>query len=159
MRLNRNNDDYFTPLSVWDMISDLLPRDVVIWEAFYNKASQSASHLRSLGCQVVWEDVDFFTHDLGDVIVTNPPFSNKTAVMQRLVLLDKPFILLLPIHSLCTKYMRDSFMNKLQVIVPNGRIHYERSDESGANRLLKRTSFDSIFVCYKMNLPRDVLWL
>ena len=32
-------------------------------------------------------------------------------------------------------------------------------DENGNMRTLKRTSFDSVYVCYKMNLPRDMLWL
>ena len=79
--------------------------------------------------------------------------------MTRLCELDKPFILLLPVHSVCTRFVKTLFKNRLQIIIPNTRIHYESKDDNGNIRTLKRTSFDSVYVCYKMNLPRDMLWL
>ena len=157
--LNKSNDEYYTPREVWGNIDAYLPKDRVVWECFYNKDSHSAEHLRGLGCTVVYEDVDFFDSDFGEIIVTNPPFSMKEKVMTRLHELDKPFILLLPIHSVCTRFVKTLFKNTLQIIIPDTRIHYESKDENGNMRTLKRTSFDSVYVCYKMNLPRDMLWL
>jgi hypothetical protein len=90
--LNKQDDDYTTPLYVWDNINDYLPKgETVIWEAFYNENSKSAGHLRSLGCNVVYDNIDFYNNDIGDCIVSNPPFSNKTRVINRLYELDKPF--------------------------------------------------------------------
>jgi hypothetical protein len=92
--------------------------------------------------------------------VSNPPFSDKTNVINRLYELDKPFIITIPIHSLATRFIKNKFKNKLQIIIPDTRIHFEKKDvESGEMKTLKRTSFDTIYLCYKMNLPRDVLWL
>ena len=37
---------------------------------------------------------------------------------------------------------------------------YEKKDkDTGETIVLKRTTFDTIYLCYKMNLPRDMLWL
>ena len=149
----------YTPREVWGNIDAYLPKDRVVWECFYSKDSCSAEHLRSFGCKVVYQDVDFFDSDFGEIIVTNPPFSMKEKVMTRLLELDKPFILLLPVHSVCTRFVKNLFKNTLQIIIPNTRIHYESKDDNGNMRTLKRTSFDSVYVCYKMNLPRDMLWL
>lgn len=157
--LNKNNDEYYTPKEVWKNIVEYLPKDRVLWECFYSANSRSAEHLRSLGCTVVYEDVDFFNSNMGEIIVTNPPFSMKERVMTRLRELDKPFILLLPFHSVCTRFVKTLFKNTLQIIIPNTRIHYESKDDNGNMRTLKRTSFDSVYVCYKINLPRDMLWL
>ena len=159
--LNKDDDDYSTPLEVWENIKEYLPKgDTVIWEAFYNENSKSADHLRSLGCSVIYENIDFFKNDLGDCIVSNPPFSDKKKVINRLYDLDKPFIIILPIHSLSTRFIKDKFNNNLQVIIPKSRIHFQKMDvESGNMKTLKRTSFDTVYVCYKMNLPRDLLWL
>ena len=53
---------------------------VEVWEAFYNPESTSADTLRELGCRVVCEHVDVFTHKLGTRVVSNPPFSCEEEV-------------------------------------------------------------------------------
>ena len=160
--LDKHNDDYCTPPETWQHIAEYLPKGygVQVWEAFYNPESTSAQTLRDLGCKVVCEHVDFFNTKLGTHIVSNPPFSCKEAVFNRLAELDMPFILLIPSHSLCARYIKRHFKNKLQVIIPNTRLHYQKKDkETGERFTLKRTPFDSIYVCYKMGLPRDLLYL
>lgn len=160
--LDKHNDNYTTPPETWRQIEEYLPRGygVEVWESFYNPDSTSADTLRALGCRVVSEDVDFFTHKLGTHIVTNPPFSCKEAVFDRLAKLDMPFIVLIPSHSLCARYIKRNFKNKLQIIIPDSRLHYMKADkETGERFTLKRTPFDSIYVCYKIGLPRDILFL
>ena len=49
---------------------------IVIWEAFYGDG-ESGAILTNLGCNVIHEEIDFFTNNEGDVIVSNPPFSKK----------------------------------------------------------------------------------
>ena len=70
-------DDYFTPRQAWQEIGSYLPKDKIIWEAFYNKDSLSPDYLRELGCSVVSEDVDFFQSNLAEIIISNPPYSFK----------------------------------------------------------------------------------
>jgi predicted RNA methylase len=161
-KLDKHNNDYCTPPETWHTIAEYLPKGygVEVCESFYNADSTSAATLRDLGCKVVCEDVDFFNHKLGTHIVTNPPFSCKEAVFNRLAELDMPFIVLIPSHSMCARYIKRHFKNKLQIIIPNTRLHYMKKDkETGERFTLKRTPFDSVYMCYKMGLPRDVIWL
>jgi hypothetical protein len=160
--LDKHNDDYTTPPETWNQIREYLPRGygVEVWESFYNPDSTSADTLRELGCKVVCANVDFFNHKLGTHIVTNPPFSCKEAVFNRLAELDMPFIVLIPSHSLCARYIKRHFKNKLQIIIPDTRLHYMKRDkETGERITLKRTPFDSVYLCYKMHLPSDMIWL
>jgi hypothetical protein len=162
-KLDKYNDDWTSPPEVWENISQYLPKGSgdVIWEPFWNVDSKSAQHLRALGCNVVSGNIDFFTSPaIGTHIVSNPPFSCKEAVFKRLYELDMPFIVIIPAHSLCTRFIKTYFKNRLQVIIPDYRLHFEkRYAETGERKTLKRTPFDSVYVCYKMNLPRDLLWL
>ena len=162
-RVDKLQDDWVTPPEVWENITDFLPvgkTDVVVWEPFYNDDSTSANTLRKLGCQVIYGNIDFFQHALGTCIITNPPFSCKEKVFERLKQLDLPFILTIPVHSLCTRFIKNTFKNKLQLIIPDTRLHFQKLDnETGELVTVKRTPFDCIYVCYKMNLPRDVIWL
>ena len=102
------HDDYMTPKYAWDWIKDFIPKDKVIWEAFYGDG-ESGKNLSDLGFNVIHEETDFFTNNLGDVIVSNPPFCKKKAVMTRLKEIDKPFIIICPSSMLNTQYVRHLF--------------------------------------------------
>ena len=47
-----NHDDYMTPKSAWENISQYIPQDRVIWESFYGNG-ESGTHLQSLGFLVI----------------------------------------------------------------------------------------------------------
>jgi len=154
------HDDYMTPKSAWEAIKDFIPKDKVIWEAFYGNG-ESGSHLKELGFEVINEDVDFFSNNLGDVIVSNPPFSKSKEVMKRLKELDKPFIMILPSSKINTSYMRENFMNQgLQIIIPRKRIHFIKLVEGEVPKNWKNAcNFDCFYYCYKIGLERDITWL
>ena len=40
------NDEYFTPKSAWEAIKDYIPKDKVIWEAFYGNGTSKNSGLK-----------------------------------------------------------------------------------------------------------------
>jgi hypothetical protein len=149
---NRKDDEYETPHSAWESINEYLPKDKVIWEAFMS-SGLSGDSLRSLGCTVIHQKEDFFENNRGDVIVTNPPFSKKKQVLQRLKELDKPFILLLPASVLGTKMISDWFPD-IQIIIPKGRISYLVNGKQ-----TNSVWFASFFYCWKMNLPKDIIFL
>jgi len=104
------HDDYMTPKYAWENIQHLIPKDKVIWEAFYGDG-ESGKYLTELGFETIHEPVDFFENDLGDIIVSNPPFSKCKDVMNRLKELDKPFIVILPTSKICTSYIRENYKN------------------------------------------------
>ena len=152
-------DDYMTPNEAWDWILPYIPKDKVIWEAFYGDG-KSGEYLKSLGLNVIHEDnIDFFENDLGDIIVSNPPFTMKQEVLERLKKLDKPFILILPAAVLTTKYIRRLFEDEIQVAVPPKRIQFIKLLEDGSTERGNRCNFDCLYYCYKMDLYRDIIYL
>lgn len=156
------HDDYMTPKYAWENIQQYIPRDKVIWEAFYGDG-QSGTDLQSLGFNVIHEPIDFFEENRGDIIVTNPPFSKSKQIMPRLKALDKPFILILPSSKINTQYFRETFKNtesQLQIIIPRKRIHFEKKVNGETPKgYASSCNFDCFYYCYKMNLPRDIMWL
>ena len=154
------HDDYMTPKYAWENIKHLIPKNKVIWEAFYGDG-KSGSYLRELGFDVIHEPVDFFENNLGEIIITNPPFSKSKEVMKRLKELDKPFIIILPSSKINTSYFRDNFMNcGLQLIIPRKRIHFEKQIKGKTPENWKNAcNFDCFYYCYKMGFERDIIWL
>ena len=147
------DDDYMTPKSAWEQIQHLIPKDKLIWEAFYGDG-KSGKFLEELGFNVIHEPIDFFKHNKGDIVVSNPPFTLKFPVLKRLKELNKPFILLLPASVLGSKQLHSLFGNELQVIVPNGRINWIKNGEQ-----TKACWFASFYYCWKVGLPKDLLML
>lgn len=154
------HDDYMTPKHAWENIKHLIPKDKVIWEAFYGNG-KSGIYLKELGFNVIHEPVDFFTNDFGEIIVSNPPFSKSKEVIKRLKELDKPFIIIMPCSKINTSYFRDYFMNKgLQIVIPIKRIHFEKLvDGKKPENWKNACNFDCFYYCYKMGLERDIIWL
>ena len=60
------------------------------------------------------------------------------------------------------KYIRDIFKDKfndLQIITPSNKIHFIRLNEDNTLTYTKTCSFYCIYLCYKMNLSNEQLWL
>ena len=154
------HDDYMTPKSAWENIKQFIPKDKEIWEAFYGDG-KSGEYLKELGFNIIHEPIDFYENDLGEIIVTNPPFSQSKEIIKRLKELDKPFIIIMPSSKINTSYFRDNFMNKgLQIIIPRKRIHFEKQvDGKVPNKFKSSCNFDCFYYCYKIGLKNDIMWL
>jgi len=151
------HDDYMSPKYAWENIEQYIPKDKVIWEAFMGDG-KSGEYLQDMGYDVIHDYDDFFESNKGDIIVSNPPFSKSKEILNRLKILDKPFILILPCSKICTQYIRENFKNTdepLQIIIPRKRIQFVKN----GNELNNKCNFDCFYYCYKMNLPRDIVWL
>jgi len=156
------HDDYMTPKYAWENITDYIPKNKVIWEAFYGDGA-SGKYLKDLGYTVIHEPIDFFESNEGDIIVSNPPFSKSKEVLTRLKELNKPFVVLFPSSKINTQYVRNLFKeseDKLQIIIPRKRIHFlKQIDGKTPENWKNACNFDCFYYCWKMNLPRDIVWL
>jgi hypothetical protein len=153
------HDDYMTPKHAWEDIKNYIPKDKVIWEAFYGDG-KSGDYLKDLGFETIHEPVDFFDNDLGEIIVSNPPFSKVKDILNRLHELDKPFIIILPSSKINTGYFRIWKDKGIQIIIPKKRIHFEKLIEGKKPEGWKSScNFDCFYYCYKINLPKDIVFL
>lgn len=159
------NDEYYTPEYVWSDISKYIPKGKTIWEPFNTvkdkNSLKSSRNLKELGFKVIRKPYDpdtkrndFFESNHGDIVVSNPPFSMKREVLERLKKIEKPFILLLPHATMNTKYFRDMFLNdkELGIIIPRKRIDFlnKRNDASNC--------FECSYYCWRVGV-RGINWI
>ena len=142
------NDEYITPFEAWAQIEKFIPKNLTIWEPFYAEGS-SGINLQQLGFTVIHNNEDFFQHNHGDIIVTNPPFSKKKEVLARLKELNKPFILLAPSFMLPSRYFQKYFKENIGIIVPSKRIEFLQVSPTGLVSA-GQPSFDCLYFCFKI---------
>ena len=156
------HDDYMTPKYAWENVQEYIPKDKVIWEAFAGNGN-SSKYLQELGFDVICKEEDFFESNYGDIIVSNPPYSKKKEVFTRLKELDKPFMMICPCSMITTQYIRNLFSEvdpPLQIIIPRRRIHFMKLvDGKVPDNWENKCNFDCFYYCYKMHLPKDIIWL
>jgi hypothetical protein len=156
------HDDYMTPLYAWKNIKEYIPNHKIIWEAFYGDG-QSGCYLKSLGFNVIHEDIDFFENDKGDIVVTNPPYTKIPQILARLKEMNKPFIMIMPSSKINTQYFRKLFCDDadpIQIIIPIKRIQFDKFVHGERPKGLKNAcAFDCFYYCWKIGLKRDIIWL
>ena len=155
------HNDYMTPKSAWEDIKDFIPKDKVIWEPFYGDG-KSGEYLTEMGFNVIHQKKDFFTYDVSDsVVVSNPPFSKAKEILTKLTNTNRPFIMIMPVSKIATQYFRELFVGKdIQLIIPKKRIHFEKQlDGKVPDNWKNACNFDCFYYCWKMDLPRDIVWL
>lgn len=105
---NGGGDEQYTPAKTVEL---LLPhiqhlKNKIIWCPFDRKDSQFVKVLTKNGFNVSYSHIDygqdFFSYEPEewDVIISNPPYTNKRRYWERCLALGKPFALLLPINIL-----------------------------------------------------------
>jgi len=149
----KKDDEYMTPKYVWENIKNYIPKNKIIWEPFYGDGN-SGNYLRQLGFEVVNENIDFFQNNLGDIVVSNPPFSLKKKITERLIEIEKPFILIMPVSVINTQYMRIFKDKDLKFIIPKKRINFIKNGDSTI-----RCNFDCLYYCYNIDLPNQINWI
>jgi hypothetical protein len=139
---NYDKDNYETPDSALDLILEKIDKSLVIWEPFYC-TGRSGEYMRSKGYTVIHENKDFFTYepDSYDIIVTNPPYSKRAPIFERLKYLNKPFSVLVPISTICNQYFTCHEFGMPSFIIPKKRVQFLNN---GALR--KKVSFDAVWV-------------
>jgi hypothetical protein len=91
------------------------------------------------------------------ILLANPPFSEKTRLFEKLIELERPFAILLPIAQTMETQVRQDLFNKfdVQLLHPNKRIHFFSPIEGTVK---KATTFSSGYFCGGGVLPRDLVF-
>ncbi len=156
------NDVYYTKKETWQDILHYLPRNKIYIDPFYGNGS-NIENLKELGLNCIGADIDYFEalRDLQyDVILTNSPFSKNILIefLYNLSSLDNPFVIILPITKIFSKYFKSSFRQykDIQIIIPSKRMSF--IDPTSSNNK-SNPSFVCCYVCYRMDLPSDIIFL
>lgn len=155
-RTSSRHDDYTTPKYVWEQIKDFIPTDSIIWESAYCNGS-SGNHLTDMGFKTIHEDKDYFNWEPENytIQITNPPFSNKKEWIKRAMELGKPWIMVMPLETISTKFFIELTKGDIQLIIPVKRIFFEKIVD---DVVIKKTSscFTCCYFCHGLNLPKDL---
>ena len=90
------------------------------------------------------------------IIVSNPPYHNKNKMLKKLFDWDLPFILLMPIQTIAMVKTQRLLKNKnIQIIIPNIYKGFISKD----GKQTKCPPFYICYICYNMNLERDIIYL
>ena len=124
-------DELYTPKNAVLPLVKYINKSLKIVLPFDSKKSEYYKVFKELGynitCLHLDNGEDFFLNmfDEYDIIISNPPFSIKDQILERLYLIDKPFIMLLPLTAL-SGIKRVSMFKKfgLDLIVFDKRINY-----------------------------------
>jgi len=152
---DKDSDNYSTDRIVWTKIKEYIPNNKVIWAPFFCDGKQK-EYFQDMGYDIIHEDEDFFLNNKGDIIIDNPPFSKKKEVLTRLKELDKPFIMIIPTCLLCLKWFQKLYSNEIQLIIPMKRLTFTKLNEDSRGYT---PPFGSFIYCYKMNLPKDLIFI
>ena len=154
------HDDFYTRKKTWAQITPYIDKKLKIYEfCLLNSNEQSKKYFKELGYNVIGnKTIDFLKDNKEleeecDILVSNIPFSNeiKKKILKKLVVLDKPFIIIMNTMNLFSKYFKEIFENKdLYFIYPTSKLHYDKYENGTLQPTKNNTSFYSIYVCYKV---------
>lgn len=155
-----DNDECYTPRYVVEAILPFIPKDKIIWCPFDKEDSFFVQVLLENGYNVVFSHIDygenFFTFEpkKWDIIVSNPPFTDKRAFFERAFQLGKPFMLLMT-----AQWLNDSTPVKLYLQYERDMelIHFTKRIQF-LNTPKKGIPFKTLFYCSNI-LPKNNILL
>lgn len=157
---DRQQDELYSPYYIVDHIIKYLPKNKIIWCPFDEEWSAFYKRLKENGYFVIRsslaEKQDFFTYEPEnwDIIVSNPPFSIKDKVLERLYSFNKPFAVLLPLNSLQGKTRYKYFKDRIQILSFDARVSYH--DRNHMDSCVKGSPFATAYFCRDL-LPKDLI--
>lgn len=151
------NDECHTPDYAVKALIPHLPPGLVYWCPFDDENSEFVIQLRKAKLDVYWSHIsagmDFYNFDPEgwDVLVSNPPFTNKAQIFERVISFGKPFALLMSLTWLNDAAPKRLFGHKtpLELLMFEERIQYKGQD--------KKITFSSAYYCSGL-LPKPIMF-
>lgn len=151
----QEKDEYYTPAILVKPILQFVKKGSTVWCPFDTEHSEFVIALKEHGCKVIYSHLlynqDFFFYEPDeeyDYIISNPPFSTKLLIFERLYLLGKPFAMICPLTMLNYQEVGNFFLDKeLQLLIVDKKVSFDGHT----------ASFNNSYFCYKM-LPKDLMF-
>lgn len=150
------NDEFYTPAYAVKPILPFIQKGAVVWCPFDTDDSHFVREIRSLGNEVVATHIgdgnDFFTCQptRWDVAVSNPPYSKKAEVLERLFALGKPFAMLVGVVGLFESQRRFNLFkdNQFEIMYLNKRVSFFKDFTEQKPSL--NPPFSSVYIASRM---------
>lgn len=148
-------DEYYTPsILVYPIIKYLKPGST-IWCPFDTQKSRFVEIFSMAGFKVhyshIWNGQDFFEYypDIDfDYTISNPPFSRKLEVLERLYKLGGPFAMILGLPILNYQEVGSFFLDKnLELLIMDKKVSFNGST----------ASFNNSYFCNGI-LPKNIIF-
>jgi len=159
---NSGNDEFYTPRYAVEPLLKYLPKEKIIWCPFDTEESLIVKTLKEKDLKVnathIKNGEDFFsTQPQGEIIISNPPYSKKFEVFEKLFELNIPFAMLVGVVGLFESQKRFNLFskNKFEIMWLNKRISYFKSYEEQKPSVCP--PFSSVWLC-KQILPCENLF-
>ncbi len=147
-------DEYYTPRILVEPILQYIPNNKRIWCPFDTENSEFVKAFEERGNTVIYSHIkdgfDFFEYEPKeyDYIVSNPPFTKKLKILQRLYGLKKPFAMLLPLPMLNYQEIGNFFIDKnLELLIVDKKVSFDGNT----------SSFNSSYFCSNV-LPKSLIF-
>ena len=153
-----SNDECYTPLYGVTPILKYIPKDVIVWcpfDTFESHFVREISKTNKVISSHKWTGQDFFNYepDEWDVIISNPPFTNKRKYFERALSFDKPFALIMTNTWLNDSAPKQLFKDKdLQLLMFDKRMKFVSPDGRDNDKI----TFSSSYYCYNF-LPKQIV--
>lgn len=149
------DDDYETTKEILKDLTPFIEVGKKIYDPFYCDGKVK-EEWKELGYECYNEKEDAFErkHPEFDYLISNIPFSIKESCVKLALDYDKPFMLLMPIDTMGSVWIRKYF-HLLEFIIPKKRYNFYKKNQE------KKSSswFDTMWVCYKIGLPEKIIKL
>ena len=160
------NDEFYTPGYAIDPILKYIPNNSTVWCPFDTADSLFVHKFRQAGHTVIATHIsdrggqgDFFQASPPgcDYIVSNPPYSLKTEVLQRLFALHIPFAMLIGVVGLFESQKRFEMFrdNEFEIMYMNRRVAYFKDYSEQKPSL--NPPFSSVYICSGV-LPQQIVF-
>ena len=160
---NSGNDEFYTPYYAIEPLLKYIKPNSTIWCPFDTAESLFVKTFEKLGHTVIYthinEGYDFFetTPPECDYIISNPPYSCKGEVLERLFSFNIPFAMLVGVVGLFESQKRFNMFknNDFEIMYMNKRIAYFKDYNEQKPSL--NPPFSSVYVCHNM-LPKQIVF-
>lgn len=160
---NSKNDEFYTPLYAVKPILKYIKPNSTIWCPFDTEQSLFVKEFKKQGHNVIYTyldmGIDFFNCDIPecDYIISNPPYSLKGEVFERLFKIGKPFAMLVGVVGLFESVYRFNMFanNDFEIMYFDKRISYFKSYDDQKPSL--NPPFSSVYICKDM-LPKQIVF-
>ena len=153
-----SNDECYTPLYGVTPILKYIPKDKNVWcpfDTFESHFVKEISKTNKVVMSHIWTGQDFFTYepDEWDIIISNPPFTNKRKFFERALSFEKPFAMIMTNTWLNDSAPKQLFKDKdLQLLMFDKRMKFVSPDGRDNDKI----TFSSSYYCWNF-LPKQII--